>query len=83
MGELCADRQTDRPGAYVGDCGDKARLYTELLYVTMVWQSMAGGTLPTLVGYTAQGPNVDLGNMDLSAAIPAMIQTIRKPITPT
>ena len=43
--------------------------------VTMVWQSMAGGTLPTLVGYTAQGPNVDLGNMDLSAAIPATFFT--------
>ena len=43
--------------------------------VTMVWQSMPASTQATLVGYTAQGPNVDLGNLDLSAAIPATFFT--------
>jgi hypothetical protein len=43
--------------------------------VTMVWQSMPQVIRPTLVGYAAQGPNNDLGGMDLSTAIPATFYT--------
>ncbi|MFO0278455.1 MAG: hypothetical protein ACK533_14360 [Planctomycetota bacterium] len=43
--------------------------------VTMVWQSMPQVPMPTLVGYAAQGPNNNLGSMDLSTAIPATFYT--------
>ncbi|MBK8096075.1 MAG: hypothetical protein IPK26_03160 [Planctomycetes bacterium] len=43
--------------------------------VTMVWQAMPLPGLPTLVGYAAQGPNLDLGNMDLSTALPGTFIT--------
>ncbi|MEQ1634005.1 MAG: hypothetical protein ABL997_16620, partial [Planctomycetota bacterium] len=43
--------------------------------VTYVWQSMSTGGNNYLAGFTAAGPNSDLGSMDLSAAIPTGFTT--------
>ena len=43
--------------------------------VTCVWQTMVASGNAWLVGYTAAGPNTDLGSMDISTALPGTFRT--------